>query len=395
MLFGPAVNCGEFLDFFAALLGVTPSKIAIFSRFVTTMSTLLKPLRALLCFAIFASSSVTLYAADAPSLTIGSQAPALGIEHWLSAAQGERGEVKEFESEKIYVVEFWATWCIPCVASMPHLADLQTKYADQQVQIISVSQEPLETVTTFLDRQVLGDDAKRTYAQLTAEYSLTTDPDSSVFTAYMQGAGQKVIPTAFVVGKTGQIEWIGHPKDLDQPLAAVVADNWDRDKFRQSWEAEQQRKALEEKLKRLVRDGELPQALLLVDDQYDAAAAARAAMKESLKLLNLATIAQSGDKEATIAIMEELLAQCQDDPQRVVPLSNQLRSVHRSVPIPAAILAGVVELLEQQMESETGEAKKSATVSLALLYMTTGDKDKAIETLRPLQAAEPTKDDQP
>ncbi|WP_146119087.1 TlpA disulfide reductase family protein [Blastopirellula marina] len=359
------------------------------------MSTLLKPLRALLCFAIFASSSVTLYAADAPSLTIGSQAPALGIEHWLSAAQGERGEVKEFESEKIYVVEFWATWCIPCVASMPHLADLQTKYADQQVQIISVSQEPLETVTTFLDRQVLGDDAKRTYAQLTAEYSLTTDPDSSVFTAYMQGAGQKVIPTAFVVGKTGQIEWIGHPKDLDQPLAAVVADNWDRDKFRQSWEAEQQRKALEEKLKRLVRDGELPQALLLVDDQYDAAAAARAAMKESLKLLNLATIAQSGDKEATIAIMEELLAQCQDDPQRVVPLSNQLRSVHRSVPIPAAILAGVVELLEQQMESETGEAKKSATVSLALLYMTTGDKDKAIETLRPLQAAEPTKDDQP
>ena len=44
----------------------------------------------------------------------------------------------------------------------------------------------------------------------------------------MRAAGQSGIPTAFIVGKTGQVEWIGHPMTMDEPLAQVVAGDWDR-----------------------------------------------------------------------------------------------------------------------------------------------------------------------
>ena len=65
-------------------------------------------------------------------LSIGDAAPALEATKWL---QGK--EVKKFEKDKVYVVEFWATWCPPCRTSIPHLTELQKKNKD--VTFIGVS----------------------------------------------------------------------------------------------------------------------------------------------------------------------------------------------------------------------------------------------------------------
>src|SRR3569833_317608 len=62
---------------------------------------------------------------QSPLLIIGDPAPPLRVREWLKGTP-----VQSLEKGKVYVVEFWATWCIPCIAGMPHLSDLARKYKD-------------------------------------------------------------------------------------------------------------------------------------------------------------------------------------------------------------------------------------------------------------------------
>ncbi|MCZ6445280.1 MAG: redoxin domain-containing protein [Planctomycetota bacterium] len=163
------------------------------------------------------------------SLTIGDRAPAIDIAHWL---KGEK--VSEYESGKVYVLEFWATWCAPCRASIPHLSELQKKYRDYDVTFIGVSDEKLPTVVGFLCKA----DKQRKLWNDKIQYTLATDPDRSVANAYMKPAAQDGIPTAFIIGKDARIEWIGSPMEIDDVLDAVVRESWDRDTFGIEFERE-------------------------------------------------------------------------------------------------------------------------------------------------------------
>src|SRR5262245_25058443 len=69
---------------------------------------------------------------EPPSLQVGDPAPTLKVTRWL---QGD--PVMKFEPGKVYVVEFWATWCGACIRQMPHVADLQARYKDKGVTVIS------------------------------------------------------------------------------------------------------------------------------------------------------------------------------------------------------------------------------------------------------------------
>jgi thiol-disulfide isomerase/thioredoxin len=161
----------------------------------------------------------------APSLTLGDKAPMVDLSKVV------KGDFDgKFMNDKVYVVEFWATWCGPCKTSMPHLSELQKTYKDKGVTVIGVSDETEKKVADFIGS---GDWPQKT------QYVIATDNERKTSNAYMRAAGQSGIPTAFIVGKTGLVEWIGHPMGMDQPLADIVSGDWDLETAKAEFAKEQ------------------------------------------------------------------------------------------------------------------------------------------------------------
>ena len=50
------------------------------------------------------------------------------IEHW-----------KQMDTDTVWVLNFWATWCAPCVAELPSFEKLHQNYADQKVKVVLIS----------------------------------------------------------------------------------------------------------------------------------------------------------------------------------------------------------------------------------------------------------------
>lgn len=167
--------------------------------------------------------------AKAKRLTIGSTAPAMQVGHWITNGTGTLSTEIKFEPGNVYVVEFWATTCGPCIQTIPHLAELQKKYSQRGLKVIGVTSEPLDLVTPFLEREIRqAENNKTTIGEVAKAYHLAADPDGSVDMDYMLAAGIQEIPMAFVVGKRGLIEWIGQPLELEDVIQAVIEDRWDR-----------------------------------------------------------------------------------------------------------------------------------------------------------------------
>jgi len=155
---------------------------------------------------------------ELPELFIGSSAPELQIAKFI---KGE--SVSGFEKGQVYVVEFWATWCGPCVAAFPHLTELQSELGEK-VRIIGVNVwegvedqgERIEKVEGFVADQ--GD---------RMGYTVAVEDGTAMADNWMKPAGQNGIPAAFIVDGTGHIAWIGHPATIEEPLKDVIDGKFD------------------------------------------------------------------------------------------------------------------------------------------------------------------------
>lgn len=148
-------------------------------------------------------------AAPTPVLKVGDPAPALACGKFI---QG--GSVKELEKNTAYIVEFWATWCGPCRATIPHLNDLHIKFKDKG--LVVIGQNVLEQ-----DEAAVAGFIKEMGARMTYRVALddkTKDEQGAMAKTWMTAAKQNGIPCAFVVGKDGIIAWIGHPAKLTEGL---------------------------------------------------------------------------------------------------------------------------------------------------------------------------------
>lgn len=147
-------------------------------------------------------------------LELGDDAPPLAVEKWV---KGDPIDLKAGLGKNVYVVEFWATWCGPCIRGIPHLTELQKKHRDDGLVVIGISSadKDLEAVTKFV--QMMDDRMEYTVAYESKQLQKSSK-------AYMDGFNKKGIPQCFVVDKKGKIVWEGHPMfGLDAVIEAVLA----------------------------------------------------------------------------------------------------------------------------------------------------------------------------
>ncbi len=148
------------------------------------------------------------------TLKVGNEPPVLKATKWVKGT-----EIKSFEKGKVYVVEFWATWCRDCVAMTPHLSELQKEYADKGVIIVGLSTKDVENTQSHVEEFVARRDAK-------FQYTFAFADNPATYERWVKAAGKRGIPCAFVIGKEGTIDYIGHPMFLGFILPKVAAGTW-------------------------------------------------------------------------------------------------------------------------------------------------------------------------
>ena len=148
---------------------------------------------------------VALCSATLSALEIGETAPSLATVTWVKNGPVEVGR-------SLTVVEFWATWCAPCRASIPKLTALNATYKDRLI-VVGLSDEDLPTIKPFVAAQ--GE-------KMNYQVGMATE---AVHDGYMKG--RDGIPYAFLIGADGKVMWHGHPMALEKIVAAVIGGTWD------------------------------------------------------------------------------------------------------------------------------------------------------------------------
>ena len=66
----------------------------------------------------------------------------------LPDLDGEPQDVSQWDG-KVLAINFWASWCPPCIREIPHFIALQEKYAEQGVQFVGIAVDRLEAAREF------------------------------------------------------------------------------------------------------------------------------------------------------------------------------------------------------------------------------------------------------
>lgn len=117
---------------------------------------------------------------------------------------------------KLVYVDFWASWCLPCLRSLPQINTLYQKYRDQGFEVVAITiDDPIEDAQDFMDD-----------LEVPLSYHVVADQTADIMDAY----GVVGMPTSFLIDRQGVVRKVhkgfreGDTELLEQTLLGLLAE---------------------------------------------------------------------------------------------------------------------------------------------------------------------------
>lgn len=114
----------------------------------------------------------------------GEQPAILASQIKLTDLEGKDVELAKFEGKTIFV-NFWATWCRPCIQEMPSIAALQKQLTDKNIEFFFASDEEVDRIQKFIESR-----------KMTLNFVRVENPES---------LGIQALPTTFIFDGEGNL----------------------------------------------------------------------------------------------------------------------------------------------------------------------------------------------
>ena len=161
--------------------------------------------RLLMALALLLGLAANASAKPPVKLKVGDAAPQFA----LNDLQGRPFDLKAHRGKAV-LIDFWASWCAPCIVAIPHLNELQKKYGARGFQVVGVSMDDSAAVT------------KETMQKIRFNYPVVLG-DAKLGNLY---GGVLGLPLQFLVGADGKVLAIRSgevaPTALDKEIAAAL-----------------------------------------------------------------------------------------------------------------------------------------------------------------------------
>lgn len=130
----------------------------------------------------------------------------------LADAAGRPVSAERFDGQ-VMLVNFWATWCTPCVEEMPMLSQLQRDYAGRGFSVVGIALDEPQRARAFA--QELG-----------VDYPLLFGLADAMVVGRRYGNGTGMLPYSVLVDANGIIRWtrlgVLDPAQVESELASVL-----------------------------------------------------------------------------------------------------------------------------------------------------------------------------